>query len=251
MEDIKRYGGLSEKDFYDLLAEIEDSDDELKETEDGAAIKIAIEESQGASERAETDKTNLRRRLKAEQLRQDRIDIQREAFNQSDIALGDTIDKRYIRLLISTLVQEHTRMVNKYSEYINKRITALLKPFIPKRLMACMLAYPNSVKKCPGFMYKASEEYGKNLSFWATPSIPYYVPQGDEVKLLTKHKLEFLHAVDKAVNSYHEHVKKRQDKELKYASLILRRNVCTYFDLLKLNPFWFKVLYDKIKENKV
>ena len=66
-------------------------------------------------------------------------------------------------------------------------------------------------------------------------------------KVLLENKSNFLVSVDKAICFYHEHLKKRQEKELRYASLIIQKGVYSYFDLLKLNPFWFKILYDELK----
>ena len=109
------------------------------------------------------------------------------------------------------------------------------------------MLYPNSIRVCPGFMYKASEEYGGGLTFWATPSIPYYFEQNTEQKVLLENKSSFLFSVDKAISFYHEHLKKRQEKELKYASTIIQKGVYSYFDLLKLNPFWFEILYNELK----
>lgn len=61
-------------------------------------------------------------------------------------------------------------------------------------------------------------------------------------------KPEFLVSIDKFITFYHEHKDKRTKKELKYASLIIQKGVYTYFDLLRLNPFWFEILYNSIIE---
>ena len=141
-------------------------------------------------------------------------------------------------------------MVDKYSTYINKRLTTLLNPFIPRRLRICKGLYPDSIRACPGFLYKASEEYGAGLTFWAMPNIPYYFVQNTEQKVLMEHKSPFLVNVDQSIKFYHEHLKKRADKELKYASLIYQKGVRSYFDLLRLNPFWYEVLYNDL-QNKI
>ena len=69
-------------------------------------------------------------RQKAQRLKQDRIRIQRQAFNQECIRLSDPIGNENIKLLVSLLVKEHTRMIDKYSALINKRLAMLLNPFI-------------------------------------------------------------------------------------------------------------------------
>lgn len=182
-----------------------------------------------------------RKNLKAQ-----RLEIQRLAFNQEFIALSYQIEAENIKLLISLLVREHTRMIEKYEAYINKRLTNLLSPFIPIALRRCKKLYPDSIRICPGFLYKASDDYGQGYTFWAEPDIPYYFIQNTEQKILIENKSSFLINVDIAIKLYHEHTKKRADKELKYASMLYRKKVHTYFDLLKLNPFWFELLYNDL-----
>lgn len=286
MADIKKYGDLDDKELSEFLAEIKSDDEDIEEAETSADEKIGNEEAQsmlselpenteieayygddawrkpriytgyrdrltvlygsyGKQKAAEGHREAIRK--KAKRLKEDRIRIQREAFNQDYIRLSDKIEKHHIKLLISILTQEHTRMVDKYSDYINKRLATLLNPLIPRRIRICRMLYPNSIRICPGFMYKASKEYGEGLTFWATPSIPYYFEQNTEQKVLLENKSGFLLSIDKAISFYHEHLKKRQEKELKYASLIIQKGVYSYFDLLKLNPFWFEILYNELK----
>lgn len=286
MADIEKYGDLDDKELFEFLAEIKSDDEDIEEAEIRADEKIGNEEAQSMlselPENAEIEAyygddawrrphiyTGYRDRVtvlygpygkqraaeghreatrkKAQRLKEDRIRIQREAFNQDYIRLSDKIEKHHIKLLISILTQEHTRMIDKYSGYINKRLATLLNPFIPRRIRICRMLYPNSIRVCPGFMYKASKEYGGGLTFWATPSIPYYFEQNTEQKVLLENKSDFLFSIDKAISFYHEHLKKRQEKELRYASLIIQKGVYSYFDLLKLNPFWFEILYSNLK----
>ena len=286
MADIEKYGDLDDKELFEFLAEIKSNDEDIEEAEIRADEKIGNEEAQsmlselpenaeieayygndawrrphiytgyrdrvtvlygpyGKQRAAEGHREAIRK--KAQRLKEDRIRIQREAFNQDYIRLSDKIEKHHIKLLISILTQEHTRMIDKYSDYINKRLATLLNPFIPRRIRICRMLYPNSIRVCPGFMYKASKEYGGGLTFWATPSIPYYFEQNTEQKVLLENKSDFLFSIDKAISFYHEHLKKRQEKELRYASLIIQKGVYSYFDLLKLNPFWFEILYSNLK----
>lgn len=286
MADIEKYGDLDDKELFEFLAEIKSDDEDIEEAEIRADEKIGNEEAQsmlselpenaeieayygndawrrphiytgyrdrvtvlygpyGKQRAAEGHREAIRK--KAQRLKEDRIRIQREAFNQDYIRLSDKIEKHHIKLLISILTQEHTRMIDKYSDYINKRLATLLNPFIPRRIRICRMLYPNSIRVCPGFMYKASKEYGGGLTFWATPSIPYYFEQNTEQKVLLENKSDFLFSIDKAISFYHEHLKKRQEKELRYASLIIQKGVYSYFDLLKLNPFWFEILYSNLK----
>lgn len=288
MEDIKQYGDLTEKELFEFLDEIKSDDEDIQEAQSEAIEKITLEEehvelSEEEQENREIEArygdkmpwtglgpNNCRgvklfgpegqrraamasieaKRKKSQRLKEDRIRIQREAFRQEYIRLSDPIGNERIKLLVSSLVKEHTRMVDKYSTYINKRLTTLLNPFIPRRLRICKSLYPNSIRPCPGFLYKAGEEYGAGLTFWAMPNIPYYFAQNTEQKVLMEHKSPFLVNVDQSIKFYHEHFKKRADKELKYASLIYQKGVYSYFDLLRLNPFWYEVLYNDL-QNKI
>lgn len=288
MEDIKQYGDLTEKELFEFLDEIKSDDEDIQEAQSEAIEKITLEEehvelSEEEQENREIEArygdkmpwtglgpNNCRgvklfgpegqrraamasieaKRKKSQRLKEDRIRIQREAFRQEYIRLSDPIGNERIKLLVSSLVKEHTRMVDKYSTYINKRLTTLLNPFIPRRLRICKSLYPVSIRPCPGFLYKASEEYGAGLTFWAMPNIPYYFAQNTEQKVLMEHKSPFLVNVDQSIKFYHEHLKKRADKELKYASLIYQKGVYSYFDLLRLNPFWYEVLYNDL-QNKI
>lgn len=282
MENTKQYGDLTDKELLEFLNEIQGGDEDIEETRLEADEKIALEEEQALSELPENAeieayygddawrklKKNVtflhgdeaQRRInqastkaikqRSQRLKEDRIRIQRYAFNQEFLRLSDSIGNANIKRLISLLVKEHTRMLNKYEAFINNRLAVLLNPLIPRRLRICKMLYPNSVKICPGFLYKASEEFGRGLTFWAMPNIPYYFVQNMEQKILMQQKPEFLVSIDKAVSLYHEHKDKRAKKELKYASTIIQKGVYSYFDLLKLNPFWFETLYNDLLENK-
>lgn len=275
MESIKQYGDLTDKELLEFLSEIQEGDEDIEETRIESDKAIALEEQISLTESPENAeieayygddawrklnadvtflygdeaqrRTNLAAakavRQRAQRLKEDRINIQRLAFNQDVIRLSDPIENESIKRLVSLLVKEHTRMLNQYEAFINKRLAVLLNPLIPKRLRVCKMLYPDSIRISPGFLYKASKEFGRGLTFWAMPSIPYFFVQNTEQKILMDLKPEFLVSIDKAVNLYHEHKEKRAKKELRYASTIIQKKVNTYFDLLKLNPFWFKILY--------
>ena len=288
MEDIKQYGDLTEKELFEFLDEIKSDDEDIQEAQSEAIEKITLEEEHVELSEEEQENREIEarygdkmpwtgvgwnncngvklfgpegqrraamanieaRKKKSQRLKEDRIRIQREAFRQEYIRLSDPIGNERIKLLVSSLVKEHTRMVDKYSAYINKRLATLINPFIPRRLRICKSLYPDSIRISPGFLYKASEEYGSGLTFWAMPDIPYYFAQNTEQKVLMEHKSLFLINVDQSIKFYHGHLRKRADKELKYASLIYQKGVYSYFDLLRLNPFWYEVLYNDL-QNKI
>lgn len=286
MEDIKQYGDLTEKELYEFLEEIKSGDEDIQEAQAEATENIALEEEcstlteeqenrsieakygdklawvglgpnncQGVELFGPEGQRKVRLagvkaiKQRSLSLKEKRINIQREAFRQEYIRISDSIGNEKIKLLITLLTKEHTRMIDKYTAFINARLTTLLNPLIPRRLRLCKTLYPNSVVSCPGFFYKASKEFGDGLTFWAMPNIAYFFAQNTEQKaLMENNKALFLVKVDQAIKLRHQHCVKRADKELKYASQIYQKGVNTYFDLLRLNPFWFEILYNDIKD---
>lgn len=273
MEGVNIYGDLTDKELHEFLAEIENEDDELQETQDKALENIAREEIEadaivfteeelenrkfeaqycGFSDKtpplstSDKEEVKISTKRNANQklwgLKKDRLKIQQEAFNQDVLPLSSVVEIEDLKKLIELLVSEHTRLIDKYHAYINTRLTTLISPLIPKQLKLCRKQFPNSVRVSPGFLYKASKEYGAGLTFWATPDVPYYFKQNSENELLRAYKSYFLMRVDIAVKNYHTHYNARTEKEIKYASMIYNKSIKTYFDLLKLNPFWFKIL---------
>lgn len=283
MESIEeRYGDLTDKEYLEFLSEIKGGDEEIEEAQNEAIEKIELEEEHTELSESEENaiieayygddawrkfgkyffskpaiiearkKAQRTREAKHRKLKEDRIAIQRMAFNQEYLRLSDPIGNDNLKLLITLLTAEHTRMVEKYAAYINKRLATLINPLIPRRIRICKMIYPESMKECPGFLYKASEEYGEGQTFWAMPDIPYYFKQNTEQAELQKSikYTNYLINIDKAVAAYNMHNKIRAEKELKYASMIVRKGVYSYFDLLRLNPFWFEILFNDLK-NKI
>lgn len=255
MDSIKEYGNLSEKELTEFLAEIQNSNEDIEELEEQTSEAISIEELQSSLAvplEISTRNEKLRKTLKdkAEKLKFEKIQIQREAFNQNIVDMSALIEKEHIKLLIVLLTKKHTYLADRYFSLINKRIATILMSFIPNRLRICAAHYPNSIRMCPGFMYKASKEYGQGLTLWVTPNVPYYFEQGTEQEVLQKSHPSFLYTIDKFIGLYYYHLTQRQDKELKYASAIVQKKVETYMDLLKLNPFWFKLLREELEKSK-
>lgn len=283
MENIEeRYGDLTDKEYLEFLSEIKGDDEEIEEAQNEAIEKIELEEEHTELSESEENamieayygndawrkfgkyffskpaiieahkKAQRTREAKRRKLKEDRIAIQRMAFNQDYLRLSDSIGNDNLKLLITLLTAEHTRMIEKYEAYINKRLATLINPLIPRRIRICKMIYPESMKECPGFLYRASEEYGEGKTFWAMPDIPYYFKQNTEQAELKKSikYTNYLINIDKAVASYNMHNKARAEKELKYASMIVRKGVYSYFDLLRLNPFWFEILFNDLK-NKI
>lgn len=233
-------------DAWTYFKEWEQDEKTGKFTLKGLGMQLCSEAKDKLIERAEAARRKLEenRRTRAQQKK----DISRMAFNQRLIDLSERIPESELQRLIYLLTEEHTYMINKLEAYINKRITALLKPLIPRILKLCMLRFPGSMIKHPGFMYIASKEYGNGLKLWVKPDIPYYFQQYSEMQVLKTNKPHFLYTIDKAVEQYYRHRDLRTEKETKYAIRLCGMKTNTYLGLLQLNPFWFKILYDDYKE---
>jgi hypothetical protein len=189
------------------------------------------------------------RRLKKYRLAEERSRIQREAFNQTLLPLDKPIGGDNIKLLLRLLVSTHTEIIEKCEKYINDRFTKLLRPYIPQSLKNCMRLYPNSVKSSVGFLYTTAEmPEGCTYNFYVQPNLPCYFEQNTEPSIIVdKGKSMFLKNIDKAIRTYNLHTKERAQKEVQYATKIVNRDVVTYFDLLKLNPYWFERLLHHVQ----
>lgn len=289
MEEVKKYGNLNESEFYDFLREIEEQNDNLQEKEEeaqanedsqndadevegeevelnsGKELKSKLQEEPWgwASEfitensediihevcKVESAQDIAKKEQMAREFKLRKIEIQRAAFNQEFIDLSKPIEENHYKLLIKILTSNLTGRVEYYEQFLNERIARLLMPFVPKTLKRCFKRFPQSIKTCPGFIYKASEEYGQSQIFYAAPNIPYYFEQGTEMTVLRNmpHP-EFLFTVDKAVVRYNYNRDKLFRKEATYAGKLIRLRKNTYFELLKYKPVWFEKLYNGLSE---
>lgn len=244
MAALEHYGDLSNEELLAFLHEIEQEDEDIIEAEAEATEALLINDEP----ENEAENTQEAENVKTVSFKQRKIEIQRMAFNQKKLSLNDKIPKEQLQLLIELLTEPHTKMLQRNKKFINKRIGSLLRPLIPGNLRHCFRAYPHAVKASMGFMYEASEEYGNGFLFWVTPNIPYYFEQGTEMAVLRKNK-SYLYSIDKAIVRFNYHKKELTRKEINYAVKLLNVENKSYYDLLKLNPFWFEILYKKLTDN--
>ena len=189
------------------------------------------------------EKTKIAKRRKAE--------IQRAAFQQNDILLSDVMPKEHIQLLIATLTRPHANMMQSCTNFINNRFTYLLQMLLPRYLRRSFKLFPQAFIKHPGFLYVASAEYGQSKTFWVTPKIPFYFEQGSEPATLRLHKPDYMYGLDKAVAQYETHKEMLSTKQVKYATMLIRKKVITYYDLVKFKPVWFEVLYKALTSKQL
>lgn len=254
--DLENLEGFTESELAEFLHEIETTDELLQEATEKAESSIheikQIEEVEDAENEAHPaqkehvlEKAWRASREKFSAIRARKTEIQRKALAQSNVRLTDTLDPALLRRLICLLTSEYTSLINKYSEFINRRLTIILWSMTPRLVRNCYRRFPISMKTHPGFMYIANH-YSEGYTFWATPDIPYYFEQGTEMQELIAQKPQFLRSIDVAVQRYTTYQKELREKEIKYAAKLRGLKHNTYFDLLKLNPFWFETLYNDL-----
>ena len=255
---VPGYGDLSEKDLLEFLHAIECEDEALQneaDKVDQAELEeqswfesLKEQESQATTEYIKTaspsQKSADMRKIHSER-RLLKTRIQRAAFDQSEIPLTQKLTNEDIKTLIEVLTEDQVALVNRYSDYVTARVKALLLPFIPSALKRAFREFPHAVKACPGFLYRASAEYGESKVFFVKPDVPYYFPQGTEMSVLRGGRPDFICAVDRAVLKYHQSRERLFNKETSIASAMPKYGITTYFHLLNHNVIWFSKLYLK------
>ena len=260
MEEIKEYGDLSEQDLLEFLNALEDEDNDLKESQEH--VRATEESLEVDSEKPDPEEIPLKDRpdyynLTPEQHRERtrayaterrimKTRLQRAAFSQTDIDLSKSIEADLLKKLIVILTEGKRNMVKKYEAYIEKRVTDLLRPLIPKALRTVYTRHPQSVRPCPGFIYQASERYGKSKTYYVKPNLPYFFEQGTENEMLHTGRPDLIDGLDKAVLNYHLTKQELFEKEISIAARLQKHRLYTYFDLLKFNVMWFNALYEHL-----
>lgn len=183
-----------------------------------------------------------------------KIEINRMAFDQKILPLSERLTIEHKRLVIELLTRPIRNLIIKYENYINNRIAKLLLPAIPGALKLAQLKWPWVFVQNPGFMYKTHERMGPVMTFWATPKIPYFFPQGTEQTILEERDASltpyFLDCIDRAVIRWYKAKENLVKREVSYAAKMINIKGNTYYHLLLLNPFWFEKLYNEIKSKQ-
>ena len=60
-----------------------------------------------------------------------------------------------------------------------------------------------------------------------------------------------MYGLDKAVAQYETHKEMLSTKQVKYATMLIRKKVITYYDLVKFKPVWFEVLYKALTSKQL
>lgn len=246
---------LSEKDYLDLLAEIESDDDAAQEDLEAAEKEAALADAQFeiAEEpdgHDEAEAKRLRMEVYWANIREDKKRIQREAFNQDLLPLHRLITDEEMQKLVELITMPSTQFVERQAAYINRRFAYMLRPYIPAILRSCYKRFPQCVREHPGFLYKTFSQ-DEVLSFWATPKIPAFFDQGDETTLLMEQKAEMLQVTDMAIYKYHTGIMNRNKQETRIAYKLTASRVRTFFDLVRVNPFWFNLIFKHLTQREL
>lgn len=238
---------MTEKEYLDYLAELED--DEAQEAaekaeKDAREAEDQLKVAEGQAAPKTVSMEEYWARIKAEKAR-----LQREAFNQDLLPLDRIITDDEMQRLVELISEPLQRFVIFQERYINRKFARMLRPYIPTMVKACYRKYPGVVKEHPGFLYNTFSR-PETLSFWATPKIPAFLKQGTEIDLLMEQPTADLEAIDYAIEKYHNAIARRNKKETKIAVKLGRNRVNTFFDLVKVNPFWFELIFNELTQKK-
>lgn len=263
MEEIKEYGDLSEKDLLEFINALENEDEDLLESlEHVREVEESLEIDNEKPDPIDPEKIALKDRpdyynLTPEQHGERtkayaaerhlmKTRLHRAAFDQTDVELSGSISNDLLKELIVILTAEKRALVKKYEDHIERRITNLLAPLIPKILRTTYNRHPQSVKSCPGFIYRSSEKYGKGRTYFVKPKLPYFFEQGTESDVLHASDPSLVSRLDETVLNYHLAKQELFEKEVSIAARIQKHRLYTYFDLLKFNVMWFNALYEHL-----
>lgn len=231
-QDISNEELLSDNELRQFLAELEEEDDILAEQEEQAKSQIA-----DVDQLTEEDSKSASKEAREMQIR-------REAFSQKKLDLTKRIPDEHFKILIGLLTQSHTTLISNYRDYINKRLEKLLLRLMPACIRQCWKKYPDSMRACPGFFYEFKDKY-RSYIFYATPKVPlYFGMYYSERTIIGATNPKAIETLDKAVKKYHNYTRNKSMREVHYASFLMRKNVKTYFDLLKLKPIMFEMLFN-------
>lgn len=179
-----------------------------------------------------------------------KIEINRLAFDQKACPLAEEMTRWDKIVLVEELTKNIRQLIRRYEKYINTRVSRLLSPVIPASIKIAYLKWPHTFVANPGFLYKTHPESGEILTYWVTPSVPYFFKQGTVQQVLEERDAMlspyFIECIDRAIHRWYEARRRLANREVSYASRIVTNNIRTYHDLLKYNPFWFKKLYDRV-----
>lgn len=147
--------------------------------------------------------------------------------------------------IVELLTEEQLEDVKAKKKSIAEKVTSLVAPLVPKKLMtAKLMCGTNALKEHPGFYWECAD----GTKHWVVPEIPVFTEQFREMGLIRKkYPDEVLARVDKLIESYRLSVKRLGRKE---SSIALRlTEVLTFDDMLFLSAEAFYHMLCKMLDN--
>ena len=173
--------------------------------------------------------------------------IRREAANDAE-SLVELVSRKQLSKLIEVLVKSDTDKAQKYLDSITRAYTYALQKWIPADIMRCYRRYKNTehsgvIPRTKGFLHKNTPDWGNNYDMWVVADIPQYIPQFSEQPLVQDTEPKVIDKVNRAIYYYYQTIASRTKTELKIATDFY--GVHTRYDLLQLNPDFYKIYMDK------
>lgn len=241
-----------EINYLEFLDEIESEDKELETQSLKAESEIAESEKEVNDEtskfQSEIDTAPYVNKTSQLLKYQRETEIKRQALNQELFNLNRRIPDEEFKKLIELLTQKHTNIVEKYKAYINRRIATLLLKKLPYQARWCWKCYPESMKVFPGFPYTITY-HNKDIDFWVTADIPAVYNPADIPQMLQDNYPKMIEFLNKALIKYDQHIRDKWAFEARIANMLIRNNVKTYFDLLKIRPFMYEIIFNYYTKN--
>ena len=174
-----------------------------------------------------------------------------EALAQKDINLDDVIPDYHLQMLVEILTQSIRDLIEDNKTWVNKYIGHILIARMPRCIKNTFYYHPQSIRRCPGFLYQASEDIGHSATMWVTPNIPYWYRQGTEMDILLERYGHCLPYIDKHVYRIKVWTEKLVHRQVHYAAKVLTMlPQGTYMNLVERNAVWFHRLYLAIMEQR-
>lgn len=166
--------------------------------------------------------------------------IRRNAIINHAPELADPVNREQLIELIRIMTIELYEESEEVRRSIELKIYNVLWYNIPITLRNAYKKYGQIIiPRSPGFMYKASVEYGQGYDLWVSTDIPNYYEQFTERSVIEKCKPDRLFAIDKLVAKYYAVIRKMHNRETMLAGRFY--TVYTRYDLLKRDPVAYEV----------
>lgn len=244
MGQIKDDFLLSDEEYAELLDSIENEDEDLVEAENNSDEDLCdiIEASNRVKPNVSQDKLFETAEAHRARIRV----IQQRAFNQHIIDLNDSISKEHAQMIVLALTDKIQALINKYEDFVVKRVNTLLAARIPRQLKNSYKAYPNAFIKNIGFLYTTSEYIKPIYTFFVRLDIPYYFEQGTEKMVLQNYCAPYIQKIDDVIFKIENYKIRKNEAAVSYAMKIAQLPKRTYAELLKRYPIWFDLLLNKL-----